>query len=89
MTAWALAGSILIRLNDAVLEKLSFSNVYLVDFHVFQVPDRCFLLGALAFTENPIDCPRIVLKHFELVHMIVQCMIQACCANSFALHPDE
>ena len=42
MTAWALAGSSLARLSDAVLEKLSFSNVYLVDFHVFQIPDRCF-----------------------------------------------
>ena len=47
VTAWALAGSSLARLNDAVLEKLSFSNVFLVDFHVFKIPDRCFpLLGA-------------------------------------------
>ena len=53
VTAWALAGSSLARLNDAVLEKLSFSNVYLVDFHVFQVPDRCFLLWALALATHP------------------------------------
>ena len=48
MTAWALAGSSLAKLNDAVLEKLSLSNVYLVDFHVFKIPDRCFLLWLLA-----------------------------------------
>ena len=79
MTAWALAGSSLARLNNAVLEKLSFSNVYLVDFHVFQIPDRCFLLWVLALVAH-------ILEHFELVCKIMQCMMQNYHAACFALH---